>query len=128
MVSCHIFFEHNLLAFLREADILRIKDGKYSHYLLGNTSNNYWAKKIFKQFDAQSGKAWVGDGWRQYLSWFSKTEQSLQSDKVKETVDQWLKTAEECWLNIEEEKIFMDEVRNNGKWLRPWRQALSSLT
>jgi hypothetical protein len=120
------WFEHSLLSFLREADLLRLQNNGHNN-LVGNLhSSNCWSDKILSQLDEQSGKAWLALGWRQFLCWFAKTERTIDSSDALQTVRDWSKSAEEAWLRLEDDDIFLEERRNNGTWLRPWRQALSS--
>lgn len=116
-------FEHNLMSFLRESDIKRISRSIYSDYIPSILSNNYWTNKIFQDFKRYPGKPWVRLGWRQYLSWFSKIESMLNKSDTKKLVNEWLKEAEDRWLLLEDANILMEEQKNNGKWLRAWRQA-----
>lgn len=118
------WFEHSLLAFLREADILRLKAEGYDNYVGTLHSGNYWADKILEKLKKETGKAWLALGWRQYLSWFCKTELLLSGNNPIEKVKGWLKASEDFWLTLEDDDILLEEPRNNGAWLRPWRQAL----
>ena len=116
------WFEHSLLGFLREQDILRLQQEGKKHLLGVLHSGNHWARKIMEQL----GHPWLGLAWRQYLSWFWQTE-LLLVDKPIELVSDWLKAAERNWLTLEDEDILLEEPRNDGRWLRPWRQALSKM-
>lgn len=118
------WFEHSLLAFLRGADVLRLIADGHGELIGTLASENFWSIKIKKQWEDSPEKPWVGHGWRQYLSWFGKTESILDKTDALEKVDQWLRIAEENWLNLEDDNILLDEPRNDGKWIRPWRQAL----
>jgi hypothetical protein len=118
------WFEHSLLAFLREEDILRLKREGYDEFVGTLNSGNYWANEILEKFREEPGKPWVALGWRQYLSWFGKTEADLSNNNAIDMVKEWLKAAEELWLRLDDDDILFDEPRNNGAWLRPWRQAL----
>ena len=40
-------------------------------------------------------------------------------------VDDWLRNAEDNWRVLEDDGILMDDPRNDGQWLRPWRIALN---
>lgn len=129
------WFEHSLLAFLREADVLRLKTEGYDDLVGTLHSGNHWADEILKKLmedskklKEDSRKAWVGLGWRQYLSWFCKTESLLSKSNAIEKVKEWLKVAEDRWLRLEDEGILFEEQRNDGKWLRPWRQALNKFS
>ncbi len=119
------WFEHGLMGFLRRADLERIRDAGFGSMIGSAASSNFWSKKIQDQFVTDPGKAWVALGWRQYLSWFGKTEASLTPDAAFQLVRGWLMNAEQNWLTLEDNNILMDEPRNQGMWIRSWRQALS---
>jgi len=121
------WFEHSVLAFLRGADVLRLLAGGFNNLVGTLHSNNYWASQILSNFKATPPRPWVALGWRQYLSWFCKTEQSLQSGNPQVLVREWLRTAENNWRNLDDKDILFDETRNDGTWIRRWRQALIRL-
>lgn len=120
------WFEHNLLAFIREADIKRLQRDGYNDIIGGLHSGSRSGHDILDVFDSRPGDAWLGQSWRQYLSWFGKTEQVVSIEGVS-VVREWLKTAETLWLKLNEDELLMDEPQNNGYWIRPWRQALREL-
>ena len=119
------WFEHSLLAFLREADLLRLNEEDQEDLIGILWSDNYWAKQIWKQFRKNPGQPWLALSWRQYLSWFSKAENALSGKDATTLVKEWLKDAEKNWVKLEDENLLFDEPRNNGAWIRPWRQALN---
>jgi len=120
-------FEHGLLAFLRGADVLRLLDSDF-HNLVGTLhSNNYWASLILNNFGLDSPPPWLALGWKQYLSWFCKTEQTLGAGNPEELAREWLRTADDNWRNLDDNDILFDEARNDGRWIRRWRQALTTL-
>lgn len=119
------WFEHSLLAFLRAADLRRLQENGLGGLVGTGASSNYWSQRINEQFSAEPGRAWVALGWRQYLSWFGKTESVLAAQDPVDLVQGWLKSAEENWLALEDRNVLLDEPRNNGGWIRPWRQALN---
>lgn len=118
------WFEHSLWGFLRGADIHRLKDEGYDQLIASQYSNNHWANTILNQFDIDPEKAWLALAWRQYLSWFGKAEVALSDKNNDVLAKEWLKSAEENWLNLEDKDILLEEPRNNGQWVRPWRQAI----
>jgi hypothetical protein len=118
------WFEHSLLAFLRGADVRRLQDNRLAHLVGVWASNNHWAKQILELFEKNSDEAWVRLGWRQYLSWFGKTELVLTANDPLATVKTWLKSAEDNWRILEDAGVLMDEPRNDGSWIRSWRQAV----
>jgi len=117
------WFEHSLIAFLREADVLRLQKEGYGKLLCTLESGNYWSEPILENFKASPPSSWLALGWRQYLSWFGKTELLLAQHP--ELTREWLRTAEQNWRDLEDNDILFDEARNDGKWIRPWRQSLS---
>ena len=121
------WFEQSLIAFLRQADILRLKEEGYEN-LIGNlASSNMWSQRILDQFKNEPQKAWVALGWRQFLNWFCITEKALDNANSSDLVKTWLKKAEDIWIELEDNDVFFEERRNDGKWLRSWRQALRDL-
>jgi len=122
------WFEHNLMAFIRQSDIFRLKENGFGSLLGGLASTNHWSNKIVKQFDEKPEDPWLGLSWRQYLSWFSKTEEELGKTECIKTVKEWLKKSELNWLLLEDKDVLMEELRNDGSWLRVWRQAIAKLS
>ena len=122
------WFEHSLLAFIREADILRLLREGHADLIERTHSRNYWSNRILTQFKKEPGKAWVGLSWRHYLSWFGKTEMEITNGNPIQIVKDWLKIAEKNWLMLEDEEILFEEPRNNGSWMRPWRQAIAKFS
>jgi len=118
------WFEHSLLAFLREADIIRLLSNNFQDLVSTHHSNNYWSKEILSHFESEPEKAWLALSWRQYLSWFGKVEVELSTSDSIPTVQKWLKEAEENWRVLDDNDLLFDEQRNDGKWLRSWRQVL----
>lgn len=117
-------FQHSLMAFLRGADLLRLQNEGMGHLIGTFASNNYWSEKIAEQWRADPKQPWLRLSWRQYLSWFLKTENAIEPGKI-EIVAEWLRNAEDNWLELEDRNILLSEPRNDGKWIRPWRQALN---
>ncbi|CAN5140145.1 hypothetical protein BH20ACI1_BH20ACI1_08140 [soil metagenome] len=121
------WFEHSLLAFLRLADVLRIKNSPLNNLIGTSFSKNLWSDRIEENFTLENPPAGIREGWRQYLCWFSKTEEILSENEDKiSLVKQWLREAETNWLELEDRGILFDEPRNNGSWIRPWRQSLNN--
>jgi hypothetical protein len=111
------FFEEALLAFLREADVRRVRQ---RGSLSTATHRNPFAEAILDKLDTQPGAAWVGDGWRQFLFWFADCEERTSRG---EDVERVIAFAENLWLEFGDAKFFMEEPRNDGSWVRPWRIA-----
>ena len=119
------WFEHSLLAFLRESDIQLLQRRGRADLLGHLHSDNDWSQEILTVLQEGKGEAWVGRGWRQFLNWFWRTEHDL-ADAPLGSVNQWLRASEERWLELEDADILMSDPRCDGGWLRPWRQALSA--
>jgi hypothetical protein len=117
------WFEHNLLAFIREADIRRLQRDGYSHLIGGGHSGSLSGHNVLGFLDNNPGEAWLARSWRQYLSWFGKTEQELNGEGLP-IVREWLRIAEQNWQTLDNDEILMDEPRNDGSWIRSWRQSL----
>jgi hypothetical protein len=117
------WFEHSLLAFIRGTDLRRLQENGLGHLVGVGASNNYWSQKILDQFATDPTAAWVALGWRQYLSWFGKTELTLSAADPLSIVRTWLKSAEDNWRVLEDAGVLMDEPRNDGSWIRSWRQT-----
>lgn len=118
------WFEQSLMAFLRETELLRIMDEGHEELVGFQFSGNYWSNEIMENLMGTSPSAWVALGWRQYLSWFGKSETAIKSGDTK-LVNEWLRNAEDSWRKLEDDGILMDDPRNDGAWLRPWRLALN---
>ncbi len=118
------WFEQSLMAFLRPADIARLQRD-FPQFLAMGDSNNLWGQAILTQFSSEPKIPWLGLSWRQYLAWFGLTEKKLQGKEAGTLVRKWLREAGERWEQLDDKDIFLDESRNDGRWIRPWQQALS---
>lgn len=119
------WFEHSLLAFLREADIARLRRNDLADFIATDASSNVFAVQILEQFANEPGKPWLALSWRQYLAWFTAVEKALSMPNAGDAASAWLRAAEKRWETLEEKDVLLEEPRNNGRWIRPWRQALS---
>jgi hypothetical protein len=122
------WFEQGLLAFLRGADIARLRRSGFDNFIGVGASNNVFASQILEQFVNEPTKAWLGLSWRQYLAWFELTEKSLSVAEAPTIVSNWLKEVEQRWEQLESKNVLLEESRNNGRWIRPWRQALGDFS
>jgi hypothetical protein len=120
------WFEQGLMAFLRQADILRLKKSKHSSILGTSHSGNIWSRRILEHLESRPEEPWLGLSWRQYLNWFVNAENELSTNP--DHVRQWLRDAEQRWRKVEDDDVLFDEARNDGGWIRPWRQALVRFT
>ncbi len=121
------WFEHNFLAFLRDADLRRLSRRGFSSLVGYLNSNNPWSEIILAKISkrSQDGVAWLGDSWRQYLSWFGNTERMLNIAESTSLVKDWLENSNAKWKEIKSKDIDFEEDRNNGTWIRAWLNALN---
>ena len=113
------WFEKNLLAYLRESDLVRVKKADMLNY---EYENNPFSLEILNQFETAPGNPWLALSWKNYLYTFALLEANLTNDDIPAL----LKTAEDNWLLLDDKNILMDEPRNNGSWIRQWRIAVNS--
>ena len=108
------------MAFLREDDVLRLRKAQL---LSAASLSNPYCGEILSVFDAGREQAWLSLGWKQYLYWFMDFEMRQESGQIDP--DDVLSESEHVWQELDSRNIFMDERRNDGAWLRPWRRALA---
>lgn len=118
------WFEQGLLGFLRVADIARLRRSGFGDFLGVGASGNAFANQILEQFANAPDKPWLALSWRQYLAWFELAEQQLSVAEAPIIVSGWLKEAEQRWEQLDAKDVLLEERRNDGRWIRPWRQAL----
>jgi len=118
------WFEQGLLAFLRRADIERLRRSGFGDFLKVGSSGNTFADQILEQFVNEPAKAWLKLSWCQYLAWFCLVERQLSVPEAPAIVSSWLKEAEQRWEQLDAKDVLLEERRNDGRWIRPWRQAL----
>jgi hypothetical protein len=114
-------FEESLLAFIRQTDIVRLNA---AGLLSAATLANPFAQQIIRALASSPTTAWVGKGWRQYMHWFADCEARLTNGL---SALELLKNAETGWRKIEDVGILLDEARNDGAWVRPWRIAANEI-
>ncbi|MHB1799510.1 MAG: hypothetical protein ACYCUI_14620 [Vulcanimicrobiaceae bacterium] len=114
------WIEENLLGFLRQSDIVRVRR---EDLLSAASLANPFGLQILNILDTAPETAWVALGWRQFLYWFAEMEGRIARGEVD--VRTLLREVEDRWqeLNDRPEPLLMEEARNNGRWLRPWRRA-----
>jgi hypothetical protein len=114
------WFEESLMAFLRESDLIRVKDvGMLSE----SSQRNPFSAEILDQLRNEPGKPWLALGWRQFMWWFADIENRISHGNLD--ADDLLRRAEQNWVRLDRRRVLMEEVRNDGSWLRPWRRALA---
>jgi hypothetical protein len=114
------WFEQGLLAFLRRADIERLRRSGFGDFLGVGASGNTFATQILEQFTNEPTKAWLKLSWCQYLAWFELVERQLSVSEAPTTVNGWLKEAEQRWEQLDAKDVLLEERRNDGRWIRPW--------
>jgi len=112
------WFEEQLLAFLREGDLVRIAN---AGLLSDASTRNPFSADILAKVTGRSQGAWQGDSWRHYLWWFADAEArvSASSESVVTTM---LASAESAWARLAG-KIPMEERQNDGAWVSKWKRA-----
>ncbi|QIN80081.1 hypothetical protein GBA65_17890 [Rubrobacter marinus] len=114
------WFEESLLAFLREPDITRIR-ARHPDMLSESSLRNPFGLEILEGLDSGEGRAWLGTSWRQFMYAFADLEHRISQSTVD--VRSFLHRAEQNWRFLDDSSFFMDEMRNDGTWLRTWRIA-----
>lgn len=110
-------FEEGLFAFLREADVVRLRNSR----LLSEVAlSNPISQRIIQKFDEHPGSPWLAESWRQYLYWFAECEGRISKGA---SVREMLRNAENNWLNLDDIGLLFEERGNIGRWVRPWRIA-----
>ena len=114
------WFEEALLAFLRQSDVLRVRERS----LVGDASaRNPFSAQILEAVPAK--KAWVALGWRHYMHWFADAEFRLTTGAAN--AEDLIAGADDNWGVIETSKprLFMEERPNDGTWVRQWRRVVA---
>ena len=114
------WFEKTLVAYLREGDLVRLEKENLLH---PDYRNNPFSVEILDQIKTAPGTAWLGLSWKNYLYSFAELASELNTQK---SISDLLIAAEKNWLSLEDENILMEEPRNDGKWMRPWRIAINN--
>ncbi len=117
------WFEEALMAFLRQSDVQRILPMNLSQL---ETSTNPFGTQILEQLVTAPDQAWLRFAWRQFMFWFADVEGRLDSGLV--TAGALLRNADNNWRKLDEAEFLMEERRNDGSWMRPWRRALAEFT
>lgn len=113
------WFERGLLAYLREGDLIRL-------YKLGMLHESYkanpFSQQIIEQIQNASGMAWLALSWRHYLYAFAEIERSIADKPIVLDI---LKESEQNWVTLDKKGFLMEEMRNDGAWIRQWRIAIN---
>jgi len=113
------WFEEALMTYLRDSDLDRVS--RRNDLSLASLTNPF-GQKILEQKKQNPKAAWIKLGWRQYMHWFGDAEARIQAGTLD--IESHLIKAEQKWVALDEAKVLMEEVRNNGAWVRAWRRAL----
>lgn len=111
------WFERQLLSYVREGDLTRLVSRN-----LVSSNNNPYADTILEQLRTSPKSPWLSLSWKKYLFDFYALEQELNNNKAIETL---LLTAERNWIELEDDGFLMEEIRNDGAWIRQWRIAIN---
>lgn len=114
------WIEEPLMAFLRQSDVQRIIPMDLPR--LEPTANPFGAQ-ILEQLANEPERAWLALAWRQFMFWFADVENRLETGAV--TSAALLRNADSNWKTLDDGDFFMEERRNDGGWIRPWRRALA---
>jgi hypothetical protein len=114
------WFEESLMAFLRQSDVQRIMPMELPGL---EPSPNPFGLQILAQMAAEPDRAWLALAWRQFMFWFVDVENRLGTGAVNSAA--LLRNADSNWRTLDDADFFMEERRNDGGWIRPWRRAVA---
>jgi hypothetical protein len=109
-------FEEGLVGFIRDNDIPLLEFARSDA-----TKNNPYLSQILPL--VASAKPWLSIAWKQFLYWFCEIDTRLTHGAT--TASALLKIAEEHWDTIDDDGLLLEEKRNKGDWVRPWRIAIA---
>ncbi len=112
--------EDDLLAFLRQADVARARKAGIKSY---SSEANPATTAILKNIEA--GEPWRSESWEQYLWWFDDAFRRIGGKKKEAAF--FVENAAGNWRKLRDVEVRMEVPENNGSWLRPWNQAISTL-
>jgi hypothetical protein len=87
------WFEHHLLAFLRQEDVARLIRRGYNNLIGGLASTNFWSQSLLDKFNSPDTEKLVKYSWLQYLCWFGETEFAMSQGDARALASEWLRTA-----------------------------------
>jgi len=114
------WFDESLLAFLRQSDVQRVLPLSLPR---PQQSVNPFAEQIRAQLATQPQAPWLALAWRQFLFWFADIEGRLEGGAVNSAAV--LRNADSNWRTLDDLDVLMEERRNDGAWIRPWRRAIN---
>ena len=113
-------YDNSFIAFLREGDVLRLdRLGLLDREIESNPYNI----EILNIVRSRSRKAWVALSWCSYLYSIMKLEEDYKEHD--ERIKSNLEAAEKKWVELQRKGVLMEEIPNNGSWIREWRIALN---
>jgi hypothetical protein len=115
------WLEEALLTFLRASDITRIER---LGIISDSSKSNPFSNSILECL--KTGQAWLGTSWRFYLWWFYNIDERLSLKQTNSV--SLLEQADRNWAIVDERRVYMEERRNNGGWIRQWLRAISEFT
>lgn len=113
------WFEESILAFVREADILRLRD---CEKISVASQNNPYFTSILEHITASPRKAWLGLSWTQYMYWYQEVEYRLQHGTS--AIDEMLRVASKNWAELQGANVFLEEPQNDGRWIPRWSRTV----
>jgi hypothetical protein len=116
------WFEKNVMAYLREGDLIRLQNAGMLH---PDYKGNPFSQEILQLLENSPGAPWLALSWKNYLYTFASIEEDISSGKGM--IKDLLINAERNWPELDNKGILMEEVRNNGDWIRNWRIAINDL-
>ncbi|MGB0065626.1 MAG: hypothetical protein WBP85_14385 [Terracidiphilus sp.] len=114
------WFEESLVAFLRQSDVQRVIPMNLPDC---GVSPNPFGGRIIEQLRVNPEQAWLALAWRQFMFWFADAEHRLGAGATDAVAI--LRNADNNWRSLDEIDFIMEERRNDGSWIRPWRRALA---
>jgi hypothetical protein len=114
------WFEESLMAFLRQSDVQRVMPMNLPRL---ETSRNPFGAQILELLATEPERAWLALAWRQFMFWFADVENRLDTGTA--TSAALLRNADGNWRTLDDADFLMEERRNDGGWIRPWRRALT---
>lgn len=116
------WFEKNVMAYLREGDLLRLQK---ANMINPDYMNNPYSVEILNLLQNSPGTAWLALSWKNYLFSFASLDQDISSGKI--SIKDLLINAEKSWAELDDKNILMEEIKNDGAWIRKWRIAINDL-
>lgn len=108
------------ITWMREDDVrLLLRIGLFNRE---HAIANPYSRQILEILDSNSGAAWVGLGWRQYMYWFAQQEAEIAAGRSN--VRDILVLADRKWSELETSGALLFDRINNGEWVRAWLNAL----